>query len=188
MSKERQKKDRSLVLIAVVGLVASLIPTLVIMLLVRVYDDPVMERNYKYEREKLAKLTSRPEEKVLAEPFEVEPVELVVAVDTEEVDQYMSLEQELLALAPGTYVSVRFLHESGIALTLDELQVSTGVHTIEITVRSEEWDELSSQDRVDLLNETFKLIKDRYPDMTKLLRLAYDDERPSFDMKFGSEI
>jgi len=156
LSDEPPKEDRSLVLIAVVGLVASLIPTLVIMLLVRSCDDPVMERNYKYQREKITKLTSRPEEKIVAEP-----------VEAVEVDQYMTLEQELLALAPGIYVSVRFLHESGIALMPDEL---------------------NSEDRVDLLNDTFKFIKDRYPDMTKFLRLAYDDGRPSFDMKFGAEI
>ena len=177
MSDEPPKEDHSLVFIAVVGLVASLIPTLVIMLLVRSCDDPVMERNYKYQREKITKLTSRPEEKIVAEP-----------VEAVEVDQYMTLEQELLALAPGIYVAVRFLHESGIALTPDELQASAGVHTIEITVNAETWDELNSEDRVDLLNDTFKCIKDRYPEMTKFLRLSYDDGRPSFDMKFGSEI
>lgn len=181
MSDEPPKQDRSLVLTAVVGLVASLIPTLVIMLLVRSCDDPVMERNYQYQRERLAKLTSRPEEKVEAEPVET-------VADTTEEDQYLTLEEGLLALAPGIYVSVRFLHESGAALTPSELNASAGVHTIEITVKSEAWDELDSQDRVDLLNDTFKFIKDRYPDMTKFLRLAYDDERPSFDMKFGAEI
>jgi hypothetical protein len=183
LSEEPPKEDRSLVLVAVVGLVASLIPTLVIMLLVRSCDDPVMERNYKYQREKLTKLISQPEEKVVAEP-----VEEIAVAGTVVVDPYMTLEQELLALAPGIYLSVRFLHESGIALTPDELQASAGVHTIEITVKAEAWDELSSDDRVELLNDTFKFIKDRYPEMTKFLRLAYDDERPSFDMKFGSEI
>ena len=62
------------------------------------------------------------------------------------------------------------------------------MHTIEITVKSDPWDELAPDDGVDLLNRTFKFIKDRYPDMTKFLRLAYDDNRTSFDMKFGAEI
>ena len=176
---DEPKEDRSLVLTAVVGLVASLIPTLVIMLLVRTCDEPVKHRNYSYQREQLAKSTSRPEEVV-------EPVE--AAPDTTEEQKFLTLEEELLALAPGIYLSVRFLHESGIALTPNELKASKGVHTIEITVRSEAWDELGSQDRVDLLNNTFKFIREHYPDMTQFLRLAYDDERPSFDMKFGNEI
>ena len=80
------------------------------------------------------------------------------------------------------------LHENGNALSPNELKEAEGVHTIEITVRSEAWDELEPKKRVDLLNKTFKFIKDRFPDMTKFLRLAYDDDRPSFDMKFGAEI
>ena len=47
---------------------------------------------------------------------------------------------------------------------------------------------MKPDDRVNLLNNTFKFIKDHYPDMTRFLRLAYDDGRPAFDMAFGSEI
>ena len=100
----------------------------------------------------------------------------------------LTLEEALLAMAPGTYLSVRFLHESGQALTPNELKTSEGVHTIEITVKSGPWDELAPNDRVVLLNRTFTFIKDRYPNMTKFLRLAFDDNRSAFDMKFGEEI
>ena len=138
-----------------------------------------MRRNYQRAREKQVK-----PEVVVEEVVERERV----FKKQEEKDVFLTLEEGLLALAPGIYLSVRFLYENGNALSPNELKEAEGVHTIEITVRSEAWDELEPKKRVDLLNKTFKFIKDRFPDMTKFLRLAYDDDRPSFDMKFGAEI
>ena len=160
-----------------------MIPTLVIMMLVRTCGDPKSDRVYRYQREMREKKTMQKEEE--ADPFDV-----TAEADTmtSQGDRFMSLEEGLLALAPGIYLSVRFLYENGDALGLDELQEAEGVHTIEITVKSEPWDALKPEDRVDLLNKTFQYIKDKFPDMTKFLRLAYDDDRPAFDMKFGSEL
>lgn len=185
MAEQQDKKEGgSLALIAVLGLAGALIPTLVIMLLVRTCEEPTRHKNYKYEREKLAKRKAGPEDAIVVEKVEEVVVDTVEAKE----DVFLTLEEGLLALAPGIYVSVRFLLEDGRALTPSELEKSEGVHTIEITVKAEKWDTLKPQQRVDLLNITFKFIKDRFPTMTKILRLAYDDARPSFDMKFGSEI
>jgi hypothetical protein len=178
-----KKQGGSLFLTAVLGLVGAMIPTLVIMLFVRSCEDPVMERNYRYQREKRAKRLAPPEELVPARVVEEVPDTL-----KDEPSAFLALEEGLLALAPGIYLSVRFLLENGEALSPNELKQSEGVHTIEITVNSEPWDSLKPEDRVDLLNTTFRFIKDHYPNMTKLLRLAYDDGRPAFDMKFGAEI
>lgn len=174
-----RKQGPSLVLTAVLGLVGAVIPTLVIMMLVKTCEPPVKrDRTYRYEREKPKKRDRAPE--VVEEES---PDTLLV-----EEDVFLSLEEGLLALAPGVYLSVRFLHEDGVALTPNELDAAEGVHTIEITVKSEPWDQMKPEDRVELLNDTFKFIKDRYPEMTKFLRLVYDDDRPAFDMKFGAEI
>ena len=179
---DEKEKGGSLILTAVLGLVGALIPVLVVMLLVRSCEDPVMERNYTYHREKRAKRTAKLEE------IPVDSVEEVVVDRLEEDKGNATLEEALLALAPGIYLSVRFLYENGDALSLDELEESAGVHTIEITVKSEPWDKMKPDDRVNLLNNTFKFSKDHDPDMTRFLRLAYDDGRPAFDMAFGSEI
>lgn len=168
---------------AVLGLLGAMIPTLVIILLVRTCEDPVMERNYRYQREKRVKRVAQAKQEV-----QTEVVEEAVADTLTDEDAYLTIGEELLALAPGFYLSVRFLHENGDALSLDDLQESEGVHMIEITVMSESWDAMNPEGRVDLLNNTFKFIKDHYPDMTKFLRLAYDDGRPAFDMMYGSEI
>ena len=181
--EELQKQGGSLILTAILGLIGAMIPTLVIMLFVKTCDDPEMDRIYKYQREKRAKQLEEPE----PEFVKVEMADGVVDTLASQGDVFQLLEDGLLALAPEIYLSVRFLHENGEALSLDELDRAEGVHTIEITVKSEPWDAMESDDRVDLLNRTFKFIKEHYPDMTKFLRLAYDD-RPSFDMRFGEEL
>ena len=83
---------------------------------------------------------------------------------------------------------MQFLHENGTVFSPNELKEAKGVHMMEITVKSKPLDAMEPKDRVDLLNETFAFIKDRFPAMTKFLRLAYDDDRSPFDMKFGAEI
>lgn len=177
-----KKQGGSLILTAVLGLIGALIPTLVIMLLVRTCDGPKKERVYEYQREKREKPVLKREEESVMTNRAVEDTSLTQG------DRFLSLEEGLLALAPGIYLSVRFLHENGDALSLDELDAAEGVHTIEITVKAEPWDALKPEDRVKLLNRTFEYITEHYPDMTKFLRLVYDDNRPAFDMRFGSEL
>ena len=184
MPEQPPKKGGSLGLTAVLGLIGAMIPTLVIMLLVRTCDDPKMHRVYDYQREKRAKQELKEEDGFAT----VETTDAASDEGVEQAHRFLSLEEGLLALAPGIYLSVRFLHESGEALSLDELEKAEGVHTIEITVKAEPWDKMKPEDRVDLLNRTFRYIKEHYPEMTKFLRLVYDDNRPAFDMKFGSEI
>ena len=181
---DEPKKGSSLILTAILGLVGAMIPTLVIMLLVKTCDDPIKQKN-KYQREMRVQHKAEPEDPVIYKEYEEGVPDVAV---TEKEDLFLTLEDELLALAPSVYLSVRFLHESGKALTPGEIEESAGVHTVEITVKSEAWDKMNPDRRVILLNDTFKFIRDRFPDMTQLLRLAYDDQRPSFDMKFGNEI
>lgn len=181
---DEPKKGGSLILTAILGLVGAMIPTLVIMLLVRSCDDPVKPKN-KYQREMTAQRKAEPEDQVIYKAYEGADPDTVVS---EKENLFLTLEDEMLALAPNVYLSVRFLHESGKALSPGEIEESAGVHTVEITVKSEAWDKMNPDRRVALLNETFKFIRDRFPDMTQMLRLAYDDQRPSFDMKFGNDI
>ena len=173
-----EKKGGSLALIAILGLVGSMVPALMLLLFLQTCEDPALKRRYRKPKEQAVK----------TEVVKEEPVERRIVKPQEEEDVFLTLEEGLLALAPGIFLSVRFLHENGNALSPNELKEAEGVHTIEITVKSDAWDELDPKDRVDLLNEAFTFIKDRFPDMTKFLRLAYDDDRPSFDMKFGAEI
>ncbi len=180
MAEQPQKQGGSLALMAILGLVGSMIPALLILLFIQTCEDPVMKRSYRKAKER--------QEKTEEVEREIVQQERAIEKTPEKEDVFLTLEEGLLALAPGIYLSVRFLHEDGHALSPNELEHAEGVHTIEITVKSEPWDELEPKNRVDLLNKTFKFIKDRFPDMTKFLRLAYDDGRPAFDMKFGAEI
>ena len=159
MPDQPKKQGGSLFLTAVLGLVGAMIPTLVIVLFVRSCEDPVMERNYRYQREKRAKRLAQPEEVVPARVVEESPDTL-----KDEPSAFLTLEEGLLALAPGIYLSVRFLLENGEALSPNELKQSEGVHTIEITVNSEPWDSLKPEDRVELLNTTFRIYQGSLPE------------------------
>lgn len=179
-----QKPDKqggSLVLMALVGLVGSVVPALLILLFLQTCEDPALKRSYRKAKE-------RREKPEVVQQGVVEEREERIVKPKEKEDAFLTLEEGLLGLAPGIYISVRFLHENGTALSPNELKTADGVHMIETTVKSDPWDAMEPKDRVDLLNETFAFIKDRFPAMTKFLRLAYDDDRSPFDMKFGAEI
>ena len=165
-------------LMAVVGLIGSVVPALLVLLFRETCEDPVLKCSYRKAKERKEKAEIEREPEVIEEQV----------IEKEEEDVFLTFEEGLLALAPGIYLSVRFLYENGDALGPDELKKAGGVHTIETTVKAEPWDDLEPKKRVELLNTTFQYIKDRFPSMTQYLKLAYDDGRPPFGMKFGDEL
>ena len=49
-----------------------------------------------------------------------------------------------------------------------------------IKIRSETWDSLKAGNKVDILNATFTILKQRYPNITRSVILQFDDGRPGF--------
>ena len=55
---------------------------------------------------------------------------------------------------------------------------------IEIDVLAKPWDALTSDGRIKLLYSTYRLLKDGYPDITRQVRLVFDDGRKDLDFEF----
>lgn len=49
------------------------------------------------------------------------------------------------------------------------------IELIQIDVRSKPWDALKSDDRIELLYNTYRLLKEGYPEITRQVRLVFDD-------------
>ena len=95
---------------------------------------------------------------------------------------------DILNIAPNIYASVRIVLEEGQSVDqhamghLDLRKVKT--RWVEIDVNAPSWDGVESQERIDLLYNTFSLLKSRYPFITPYVRLIFDDQRPKQDYKF----
>jgi hypothetical protein len=94
------------------------------------------------------------------------------------------LREELTDISPDIYVSVQ-LELTGTkaktaALRPEQVQIRR------IRIRSRQWDSLEPAMKVDLLNDTFSLLKGRYPGMLHSVVLEFDDGRPDLALKYGS--
>ena len=94
------------------------------------------------------------------------------------------LREELTDISPEIYVSVQ------LELTGTGAQTATvrpeQVQIRRIRIRSRQWDSLEPAMKVDLLNDTFSLLKGRYPGMLHSVVLEFDDGRPDLALKYGS--
>lgn len=62
------------------------------------------------------------------------------------------------------------------------------VHLRKIQIRSQTWDSLEPAKKVYLLNETFTVLKGRYPDIKHSVTLKFDDGRPDLELKYTSSL
>lgn len=54
-----------------------------------------------------------------------------------------------------------------------------------IKIRSETWDSLKAGNKVDILNATFTILKQRYPNITRSVILEFDDGRPDLELRYA---
>ena len=94
-----------------------------------------------------------------------------------------SLRHELTDISPDVYLSVqlelRGTHNSTSGFRAREVQIRR------ISIRSRRWDGMDPERKVTLLNETFSLLKDRYPNIRHSVVLQFDDGRPDLELKYG---
>ena len=94
----------------------------------------------------------------------------------------------ILRVAPHVYSFVRLDLEAGILTDPGgnphrDLE-STFVRTIEIFVKPAPWDHMSGSEKVDLLHQTFDLLKTRYPEIPLFVKLRFGSGREDLELKF----
>ena len=111
-----------------------------------------------------------------------------VKVDTTYVATVWDFSEDILKLNKAVYSGVRFILDTGRSISaLKESSIDLAkvlIVLIEIDVRSKPWDALKSDDRIELLYNTYRLLKEGYPDITRQVRLVFDDERKPLDFEF----
>jgi hypothetical protein len=94
------------------------------------------------------------------------------------------LSKDLRDLSPEIYLGVE-VELTGRAAAGREFEA--GVARIrKIRVRSEKWDNLLPDHKVRLLNETFTVLKERYPVIMETMVLEFDDHRPMLSLKYAA--
>jgi hypothetical protein len=111
-----------------------------------------------------------------------------VKADTTRVATVWDFSEDILKLDRAVYESVSFILKSGRSISaLKESSIDLAkvlIVLIEIDVRAKPWDALKSDDRIELLYNTYRLLKEGYPDITRQVRLVFDDKRKSLDFEF----
>ncbi len=55
-----------------------------------------------------------------------------------------------------------------------------------IRVKSAKWDDLLPARKAQLLNDTFYVLKERYPNILETIVLEFDDDRPRLSLKYST--
>ena len=117
---------------------------------------------------------------------------MAAKVDTTRVATVWDFSEDILKLDRAVYRGVRFVLDTGrMTSALQESKIDLAkvvIELIEIDVRAKPWDALNSDDRIQLLFNTYRLLKDGYPEITRQVRLGHDDERKSLDFEFAKKI
>jgi len=113
---------------------------------------------------------------------------MAAKVDTTRVATVWDFSEDILKLDRAVYQGVRFVLDTGrMTSALQESKIDLAkvvIELIEIDVQAKPWDALKSDDRIQLLFNTYRLLKDGYPEITRQVRLVFDDERKSLDFEF----
>ena len=111
-----------------------------------------------------------------------------VKVDTTRVATVWDFSQDILKLDKIVYSGVRFILDTDESISaMEETGIDLAkviIELIEIDVRGKPWDALRSDDRIQLLYKTYRLLKGSYPEITRQVRLVFDDKRKNLDFEF----
>ena len=61
-------------------------------------------------------------------------------------------------------------------------------HIRKIKIRAYAWDRMNPEEKVRLLNETYLVLKQRYPNITNSVVLEFDDNRPDLALRYGRSL
>ena len=107
--------------------------------------------------------------------------------DTTRVATVWDFSRDILKLDKAVYSGVRFILDSGESISaMEQTDIDLAkvvIDVIEIDVRAKPWDALKSDDRTQLLYKTYRLLKGSYPEITRQVRLVFDDKR-NLDFEF----
>jgi len=116
----------------------------------------------------------------------------IAKADTTRVATVGNFSQDILKLDKAVYRAVRFILDTGRSVSgLAESRIDLAkvvIALIEIDVRAKSWDALKSDDRIQLLYKTYRLLKNNYPEITRQVRLVFDDKRNSLDFEFDDKM
>jgi hypothetical protein len=99
-----------------------------------------------------------------------------------------TLTDDLLAIAPNLYNAVLLRGQNSEQTVpgtegLSNLSL-VDVKNIEISVKAKTWDGISGDEKVAVLKRTWDFLSARYPSLTQVVELSFDDGRPNLDLRF----
>ena len=156
--------------VAIWAFLGGLLPAATILLL-QMYNDPIRRYKTVSKTENEEVIGAQSSRKYL-KPKEKARVE--------------DVRQSLLGIAADLYYAVK-LKSKGKEVSIQRFAIvdtSVSLDTIEFSVKSLKWDELDSAEKVLILKKTFRFVREKYPDMTTIVRLTFDDGRQSLDLEF----
>lgn len=116
-----------------------------------------------------------------------------VAEPREDVDQrrerIRQMREDVLNIAPEIYSSVRVELVTGDTVEGKDGSIggTSTVRAVYVHVRSRPWDAKNSSSKIQLLHKTYYLLRTRYPTLTRLVSLRFDDSRADLDLKFDDD-
>jgi hypothetical protein len=101
----------------------------------------------------------------------------------EQSPQVLMLTQDLRDLSPEIYLGVEV--ELTGSSNKDDFEAEMA-RIRKIRVKSAKWDGMLADKKVKLLNDTFQVLKERYPAILKTVVLEFDDNRPNLSLKYAA--
>ncbi len=99
------------------------------------------------------------------------------------VPQAERLTRDLHDLNPEIYLGVEVemtgMRTKGVQFQADKTRIR------KIRVKSSRWDGMTADRKVRLLNDTFDVLKERYPGILETVVLEFDDDRPRLSLKYA---
>ena len=109
------------------------------------------------------------------------PVDYEMRVEEKQISR--SLIRDLRGFNPDLYLSVE-VEVQGVESQKHEFQAESA-QIRKLKIRSDTWDNLQAAHKVQVLNETFNRLKQRYPQMMHSVVLEFDDGRPDLELKYA---
>jgi hypothetical protein len=100
----------------------------------------------------------------------------------EQSPQALMLTQDLRDLSPEIYLGVEV--ELTCSSNKDDFEAEMA-RIRKIRVKSAKWDGMLADKKVKLLNNTFQVLKERYPTILTVV-LEFDDNRPNLSLKYAA--
>jgi hypothetical protein len=186
--EDRRRERKKRIKIAIYGFLGGLLPAFILIFLNEFQGPPrlVLDGSSALEDKKPEQEHVRFEPKPDPDPESPLPLEPELPTTPEREQKssaVQTLREDLLNLAPELYYGVKL--ESLISREDSTAIDSTvTVEAVEFLVKAQRWDTMASADKVSALNGTFGFLMEDFPNLTRTVRLVFDDGRPPLDLRF----